>query len=146
MSWGKNEPLLYGPQDYDYTGLGNGSWAIVSHALSPHRDSGQGLGRILVFWRVRGHWLALTVNLTESRISWETGLWTCLWGITLVTLIEAVRPVDCRSHLAGVLDYNIKGAEQAATHIHHALLSEGDVNNSFKLPLPCLLHYSGMYP
>lgn len=120
MSWGENEPLLYGPQDYDYMGLGiSGSWAIVSHALSPHRDSGQGLGRILVFWKLRGHWLALTVSLTESRISWETGL----WGITLVTLIEAVRPVDCRWHLAGVLDYNIKEAEQQHTFIMPCFLN-----------------------
>lgn len=126
MSWGGggNEPLLYGPQDYDYMGLGiSGSWAIVSHALSPCRDSGQELGRILVFWKLRGHWLALTVSLTESRISWETGLWTCLWGITLVPLIEAVRPDDCRWHLAGVLDYNIKGAEQQHTFIMPCFLN-----------------------
>lgn len=108
---GGNEPPLYGPQDYEYMGLG----ISVSHALSPHRSLGLRPGAREDFgvWRVSGHWLALTVNLTESRISWET----CLWGITLVTLIEAVRPVDCRWHLAGVLDYNIKAADQQHTFI-----------------------------
>lgn len=32
--------------------------------------------------------MANVVNMTESRILWETDLGACLWGIILIALIE----------------------------------------------------------
>lgn len=32
------------------------------------------------------------INVTESGLTWEVGLWTCLWGNILIPLIEVRRP------------------------------------------------------
>lgn len=31
--------------------------------------------------------LVLIVNLTEARITWEMGLWVCLWRIEMVLVV-----------------------------------------------------------
>lgn len=37
-------------------------------------------------------------NLMGSRITWEKGLWACLWGITLITLTDVGRLDHCGWH------------------------------------------------
>lgn len=37
----------------------------------------------------------LAVNLAESQIAWEMGLWACLWRIILIVLAEVVKPAHC---------------------------------------------------
>ncbi|KAM7336394.1 hypothetical protein ACRRTK_004887 [Alexandromys fortis] len=68
-------------------------------------------------------WFVLFVNLTESRITWEKGLWACLGGIVLITLIEVRGLSHCDWHrsLAGILDWITEGDKQS--NRMHALLS-----------------------
>lgn len=47
---------------------------------------------------IKGGWLILIVNLMESKITWEKALWTCLWRITLIILIDEGRLGHCGWH------------------------------------------------
>lgn len=69
MSWGKNEPLLYGPQDYDCMGLCiSGSWVIVSRALSPHRSLGLRPGAREDFGLLESKRSLVSINCQLDRI------------------------------------------------------------------------------
>lgn len=37
--------------------------------------------------------MVLNVNLIEARITWETGLWACLWRITSILSVDMGRPI-----------------------------------------------------
>lgn len=59
------------------------------------------------------HWVGkqvvlinITVSWEDSGITWETGLWTCLWGITLIMLTElgGHAPCGCRHSPTKTLD------------------------------------------
>lgn len=43
-------------------------------------------------------WLVSVVNLIRSSISWEMGLWACLWRIILIQLVEVGRPTHFDWH------------------------------------------------
>lgn len=36
------------------------------------------------------------INLTDSRLTWKSGLWASLWGIILTVLIDVERHLNCR--------------------------------------------------
>lgn len=77
----------------------------TSHKMASHRDEAeaetfrqgslpvavQHPHVILIFMPVINQ--CVTVNLTESRITWKMGLWVCLWGIILTVFIDMERPI-----------------------------------------------------
>lgn len=60
----RNEPPLYGPQDYEYMGLG----ISVSHALSPHRSLGLRPGAREDFGLLESKCSLVSINCQLDRI------------------------------------------------------------------------------
>lgn len=88
-------------------------------------------------------WLALTVNLTESGIPFQMGLWSYLLGVILITLVELGECSydSCHHALAGVLDRINKQMEVTINTASIFLCSQrAQRPSSLKLslsPVPC---------
>lgn len=58
------------------------------------------------------HWAFVMVSvkhpLDGTRVTWEAGLWICLWGLLLTALIEVRRPSHCwGAHFPGPRSWTV---------------------------------------
>lgn len=58
------------------------------------------------------HWAFVMVSvkhpLDRTRVTWEAGLWICLWGLLLTALIEVRRPSHCwGAHFPGPRSWTV---------------------------------------
>lgn len=78
---------------------------------------------LLLRWDVFLWWLVPSVILTEPRITWKTGVWTCLWQMILIALIEVGRFTHCGWHRspARVLGCINGEREMTTAQTHHSV-------------------------
>lgn len=65
----------------------------------------------------------LVIKLIESRFAWETGLWACLLGIILISLIKWEDPCSVGSAIIPCLrSWTVSGGRELNASLHLSLL------------------------